>query len=246
MKRILMIIFTIVLFGALVPSAAELPEKVTYLFYIQGEYAGKCVVGIGEDGDAHVFESTSEIKFEEYKLQISSRTEIEKESLRPRFFRYEGVRSGMKFEGTLWTDGDSISADNALDGEHFKSGERMEGPVYLFENYVSDHQIVLAWAIDKATDPYLHFSVLLPSDFMSFPTVATLDSEIEIATSPKPTVCNKYAVAMKNSAPYFTYFDPKTRIPVYMDFPSATTEVFLESAFKGNLKPKYVKPKEPK
>jgi hypothetical protein len=225
--------------------SAELPSKATYVFYIQGEYAGKCAMDINEDGDLLIFESTTQLKFDDFDLDLTARTEIEKATLRLHFYKYDGIRMGKTVSGTLWSDGDSLSADNVMDGEHFQSGARMEGPVYLFDNYVSEHQIIMTWAIDQAKEPFLRFTVLLPSEFMTFATVSALDSEIEYPTTPKPSVCKKYGISMKNSGAYYTYYDPKRKIPVYLDFPSAMTEVFLEGTFDGKPQTKYVRPEEP-
>jgi len=246
MSKTILTVLLIVCFSGIASHSTELPSSATYVFYIQGEYAGKCAIDLAEDGDLVVFKSTTDIHFDDYKLALTSRTEIEKGTLRPRFFEYEGVRMGKKISGTTWSEGDSIAADNAIDGEHFPSGARFDGAVYLFENYVSEHQIVLAWAIDKSKEPFMRFNVLLPSEFITLPSLATLDSEIELPTAPNPTVCKKYGVAMKNSGPYYTYYDPKRRMPVYMDFPSANTEVFLEGTYEGTPQTKYVRPEEPK
>jgi hypothetical protein len=244
MSRLIITAFFIVCLAFAGSLSAELPSKATYLFYIQGGYAGKCDIVFGEDGDLLVFESTTVVDWDDYKLNLTSRTKIEKETLRPRSFEYKGVRLGQEISGTVWVNGDSISANNAVDGDNFPSGGRMVGPTYFFENYVSDHQIVIAWAMDKANEPFLRFTIFLPSEFMSLASVSTLDSEIELPTSPAPSICKKYAIAMKNSTPYFTYYDPKRRIPVYMDFPSASTEVFLESAYGDKPVAKYERPKE--
>jgi hypothetical protein len=244
MYKVILAVLVIVSSSLGAAVSAELPSKVTYVFYIQGEHAGKCAIDISEDGDRLLFKSVTQLKFDDYDLDLTAHTEIEKATLRLQFYKYEGVRMGTKVSGTLWADGDSLAADNAKDGEHFRSGARMEGPVYLFENYVSDHQIVITWAIDQAEEPFSRFTILLPSEFMALASVSTLDSEIEYPTTPKPSVCKKYGISMKNSGAYFTYYDPKRKIPVYMDFPSAMTEVFLEGTFDGKPQTKYVRPKK--
>jgi len=245
MLKMIVSVVLIAIFSMVASSSAQLPSKATYVFYIQGEYAGKCAIEMGTDGDRLVFDSATQIDYEDYTLDLTSRTEVEKESLALCFYKYEGVRMGQKISGTVWADGDSLSADNAVNGEHFPSGKRLEGAVYLFDNYVSEHQIIMAWAADRSKEPFLRFTALIPSEFMMLPTMATTESEIELQTSPKPTVCKKFGVAMKNSGAYFTYYDSKRKIPVYMDFPAATTEVFLEGTFKEKPQTKYVRPEKP-
>ncbi|MEJ2719870.1 MAG: hypothetical protein P8181_01840 [bacterium] len=242
MLRSIAIILTIVCLSFSSSSSADLPAKATYLFYIQGEYAGKCDIDVNEDGGLLVFRSASVLSWDDFKLDLHTRTKVDKETLQPRYYEYDGTRTGQKISGTVRADGDSLSGVNVLDGNSFPSGMRLTGPTYLFDNYVSDHQIIIARAIDRSDEPFLRFTIVLPSEFLPLPTVGTLVSEIELPTNPKPSVCKKFAVAMKNSAPYFLYLDPKLGIPLYMDFPSATTEVFLESAFGGKPVTKYVRP----
>ena len=225
--------------------SAELADQSTYLFYVQGEYAGKCDVRFSEKGDALVFESKTVIDWEDYKLELASRTEVNKKTLQPILFEYEGVKTRDKMSGTIHARGDSIWGVNTLNGAEFPSSARITEPLYFFQNYVSDHQVVIAWAIDRAEDPFIRFITMLPSEFMQTGTIATLDSEIELPTVPQPTVCKKFTVAMKNSSPYYLYYDPKRRAPVYMDFPSVMTEVFLDDAYDDKPPVKYERPKEP-
>ncbi len=244
MSRLMMILFSVACLSFGVCASADLPSKATYLFYIQGGYAGKCDIHFGEDGDRIVFESVTTLTWDDYKLELNTRTEVEKETLRPVFYEYSGTKMDQKVSGTISVEGDSMSASNALGDIHFPSGTRMSGPTYFFENYVSDHQIVMAWAIDRADNPFFRFTTLLPSEFMPLAAVATLDSEIELPTNPAPVVCKKFAIMIKNSTPYYIYYDPKSKMPLYMDFPSALTEVFLESVYGEKPETKYERPKE--
>jgi hypothetical protein len=234
-----------ILTAAVDSQAEKLPDSGTYLYYIQGTYAGKSTFELTEDKDIYVFISTSDIEFGEYSHTFTARTEIEKETLKLRFFKYEGKRTKQTMSGTIWADGDSLSADNAIDGNHYSSGLKLTTPTYLFQDYFSEHQIIMLWAISRAKDPFMRFSILLPSDFMLMPSMATLDSEIELSTGSSAIVCKKYGVSIQNSGVYFLYLDPKQDLPVYMDFPATQAEGFLESAFGKNPPTKYTAPPPP-
>ena len=234
-----------ILTAAVDSQAEKLPDSATYLYYIQGKYAGKSTFDLTEDKDIYVFTSTSDIEFGDYSQTFTARTEIEKETLKLRFFKYEGKRTKQTLSGTIWAEGDSISADNAIDGNHYPSGSKLTAPTFLFQDYFSEHQIIMLWAISRAKDTFMRFSILLPSDFMMMPTVATIDSEIELSTGSSAVVCKKYGVSIQNSGVYFLYLDPKQGIPVYMDFPGTQAEGFLESAFGDNPPTKYTAPPPP-
>ncbi|UCG50393.1 MAG: hypothetical protein JSW58_09255 [Candidatus Latescibacterota bacterium] len=248
-RHIVAIMFTVCL-AAVMPingtsQAMDLPATATYLFYIQGQYAGKSDFEITQADDILIFKSKSTIKFEDYSQDLTCRTEIDKTTLRPRFFEYKGQHGDESVSGTVWIEGDSISGHTEVSGDQFPSSGRFKDPTYLFQNYVAEHQIVIAQAIDASKDPFLRFHVLLPSDFMTLPAVAALESEIEMALDPKPVVCKKYVVSMQNSSAYLIYYDPNRKMPVYLDFPSVMTEVFLENAYGGKPVAKYEPPKEP-
>lgn len=247
MFRIIGIIVVTVILGSFLGAAVDsqagkLPESATYLYYLQGKYAGKSTFQLTEEKDIFVFKSTSEITFADYKHNFKARTEVEKESLKIRYFEYEGKRQQKAMSGTIWVEGDSLSADNAIDGEHYASGSRMTAPTYLFQDYFSEHQAIMLWAISRATEPFVKYNLLLPSEFMSVPTVATIDSEIELPVASGSIVCKKYGVSIQNSGVYFLYLDPKQDLPVYMDFPGTQAEGFLESAFGKNPPAKYTAP----
>ena len=164
---------------------------------------------------------------------------MKKLKLKLRFFKYEGKRTKQTLSGTIWAEGDSLSADNAIDGSHYSSGSKLTAPTFLFQDYFSEHQIVMLWAISRTKDPFMRYNILLPSDFMMMPSMATLDSEIELSTGSSAVVCKKYGVSIQNSGVYFLYLDPK------LDIPGTQAEGFLESAFGANPQTKYTAPPSP-
>ena len=96
--------------------------------------------------------------------------------------------------------------------------------------------------VANAEKNYIRTSMLIPSDFMASNTVLVLESEVEVQTRTKARICQKYQVQMENSAPFVGYLDVKRHIPIYMDFPGARTEIFLESDYGENPGSKYTDP----
>jgi len=244
MTRTIGILTAAALIGSILVTAVDSlagkhPESATYLYYIKGKYIGKSSFTISEDKEIFIFESRSDISLDDYKHSYTARTEVEKETLKPRFFKYEGTEVKDEVSGTLWVEGDSVSADNAIGEDHFPSGSRLNGPTYLFQDYFAEHQVIILWAVSRAEELIYRFNVLLPTDFLTMPAASTIDSEIELATPNGDIVCKKYGVAIQNSSAYFMYLDPKQDIPVYMDFEGLQAEAFLQSAFGENPQTKY-------
>jgi hypothetical protein len=230
-----------ILFAAAGSQAGKIPESATYLYYIKGEYVGKSSFEISQDDEIYAFESRSEIAFEDYEHAFAARTEIEKETLKLRFYKYEGRKMKEDMLGTIWVEGDSISADNTMGETHSPSGSRLAGPTFLFQDYFAEHQIVILWAVSRAEPLIYRFDILLPAEFMKLSAVSTIDSEIELATPAGGIVCKKYGVSIQNSGAFFLYLDPKRDIPVYMDFQTTQAEAFLESVYGEDPPTKYTK-----
>lgn len=231
--------------GAAPARAGESAREFTFNIYVYGQLAGTDMIQMEEKADAIIFKSRSQLRYADYAVDLKVKTEVDRETLAPRYYTYEGTRTGQTISGTLWTRGDSVIADLVENGNHFPSGKRITPPTFLFENYVIEHQFVLLRAIARADAPYFRFSLLFPSDFTSASCIATVESEVELDTRPSPTVCRKYQISIQNSSPFFGYFDDVRRMPIYLDFPASNTEIFLKSAFGPSPKTKYTPPRAP-
>lgn len=47
-------------------------------------------------------------------------------------------------------------------------------------------------------------------------------------------ICTKLVIAIQGSSPFASYFDPESGLPVYLAFPTALVEVFLDD-FYGDV-----------
>jgi hypothetical protein len=226
-------------------GAAEFPAKSTYLFFVQGKSAGKSEIACTEESGAYVFNSTSEVAFSEYTHTLTCRTEFDKKTLRARLFRYKGVRMGESLSGTVRIEGGLANGDLEAGGTSFSARAQWVDPTFLFQNYVPEHLAILARHLAASDQPYTRFTMVFPSDMMSLSGIATVESEVELATRPSPAVCKKYVVTFQNSAPFALYIDRKRNLPIYMDFPAVQAEVFLQSAYGDHPATRYVAPVAP-
>jgi hypothetical protein len=245
MKRIGLIALTLLAAGSPRALPAEFPSKITYLFYVQGRIAGRSDVTVTLEKGVYVFSSSEDVGLSDYSQKLACRTEVDGRTLRARSFHYEGVRQGESVSGTVRVEADSAKGEFEAKGTPYTSGIAWVDPTFLFENYVPEHLIFIGRHVAASKKLKTRFSVVFPSNMVSITAVAVTESEVEIATSPSPTVCNKYGVAFENSAPFFLYVDPDRNIPVYMDFPSLQTEVFLKEAFGEHPAPRYKAPTSP-
>ncbi len=246
-RRILVIAagITLLSVGVCRLEAAEPPSKATYLYFVQGQPAGRAEIQTTQEGGAYVVTSTSKIEFIDFNQTLSCRTEFEKATRRPTLFRYDGVRNKEKMSGTVRI-GNGAAEGKLEAGETPYSGRvTWKDPTYLFQDYVPDHLMMMArdlLALEKESSA---FSVLFPSSMVLLPAVASNESEIELPVRPKPVVCRKFGIGFQNAAPFFVYVDSKQGIPIYLDFPAVQTEVFLQGTFGDHPATKYVAPPQP-
>ena len=226
-------------------ASEEFPSQATYLFYVQGALAGKSDIAFTTEGTAYVFASTTEVGLGGSRQSFSCRSEFDKNTLRPRFFRYEGTQDGKDFSGTVRFDADSAKSTRERSGLKTSSRVPWSDASFVFENYVPEHLAVLVRQLAASGRDTQRLSVLLPSQMMLSPGLAAIESEVEIPTRPAPVVCKKYIVSLQNTSPFYLYLHPKQNSLIYMDFPANQTEVFLESAFGNEPKTRYKAPSKP-
>jgi hypothetical protein len=246
-RRILVIAagITLLSVGIRPLGAAEPPSKAIYLYFVQGQPAGKAEIQTTLEGGAYVVTSTSEIDFVDFNQTLTCRTDFAKESRRPTLFRYDGFRNDVKMSGTVRIGNGSAEGKLESGGTPYSGRVAWNDPTYLFQDYVPDHLMMMArdlLALEKESST---FTVLFPSNMVLLPAIASNESEIELPVRPKPVVCRKFGIGFQNAAPFFVYVDSKQGIPIYVDFPSVQTEVFLQGTFGDHPATKYVAPPQP-
>jgi hypothetical protein len=225
--------------------SAELPSKITYLFFVQGKPAGRSDATVTLRSGVYTISSSQDIQFGDFHQKLECRTELDGQTLRARSFHLEGVRQGEAVSGTVEAEGDSARGKLESKGVPYAGKAAWNDEAFFFENYVPEHLMLLGRYIAASTKLQTRFSVVFPSDMISLPGVATAESEIEVPAKPAPIVCGKYSVGFQNAAPFYLFVDPQRKIPVYMVFPATQTEIFLQEAFGDKPKPNYNPPSAP-
>jgi hypothetical protein len=242
MRLLAAIAFMLTLAGSV--SAGSLPSEVEYDIFIFETLAGTSVIRFTEEKGMIMADSQLELRFDdEFSQHMTCHTEYDLERGMVVFFSYEGEKAGVALNGTVWADGDSLIGKLYQGGNYFPSARTLSGHVVLFENYIVEHQVLLCRTVASQSEPFLRYSTIFPSEFSSALSSAVLESEIVLRTQPASAVCNKYVFTIQGGSPFYGYYDPALGVPVYMDFPSANTEIFLRAAFP-EAQGKYRRPEE--
>jgi hypothetical protein len=245
MKRIGYLALALIAAAVRPAATAELPAKITYLFFVQGKPAGRSDVAITLRGGVYTISSSQDVGFADYRQKLSCRTELDGRTLRERSFHFEGVRQGEAVSGTVQAEGDSARGKFESKGVPYTGKTAWNDATFFFENYVPEHLVLIGRHIAASTKLQTKFAVVFPSDMITLPGTATAESEIEVPAKPAPIICTKYVIGFQNAAPFYLFVDPERNIPVYMVFPATQTEIFLMEAFGENPTPNYLAPSAP-
>jgi len=221
-------------------KAAEFSPVATYLFFAQGQNIGKSEIKLSRRGEIYVFDSTTKLQLGEEVLDLAHHTELDRASLRPRLYSYGGKRFGESFSGTVEFERDSAKADIEVSGLHSPTVLPFSPETVVFQNYVPEHLLVIAERLAASEKTFSRLAVLFPSDMMVTSAIASLETEMEMPIQP-PVVCSLYSLSLKNSPPFYLYYDREHKSLLYMDFPATKTEIFLQSAWGEHPKTKYAR-----
>jgi hypothetical protein len=241
MRKITLLIIAGLALGAGSADAGRFPEAATYRYYVSGKFAGTSAFTYEEKEQVHAFNSKSDIEIEGLAQHLECYTEYDKETLRPLFYSYRGTKNDVEILGTIDFTDEEIKGDLEYDGTSMPSKQATQGDIIIFENYVMEHQLVMLAKLADLDKPLHRFFLFFPSDFTQVGSLALIESEIELPVKPAPAVCKHYRIQIKSSGEFFGFFDPKRQLAVYMDFPTAQTESFLDSAYPENPETKYAK-----
>lgn len=225
------------------PAYAEgvsFPSSGTYSIYILGSRAGESTFTARFSGGRIEIHSRTEVLYGDFYLSLETTTKADTASWQPVSFRYEGISEGKSVSGEVIFRPDSIVGTMRTDGAEFPSKTATRPyETLIFENYVGAHEILLARAFLRRSEDFHTFFLFFPSSFTGSKTMISYESEIELEAKDGPLLCSKLQVDASGSFPFFPYVDPDTGLPVYLDFPGANTEMFLERYFGKRPTPKY-------
>jgi len=220
------------LFAVDVVSAAKLPEDLSYTIYVKGSPAGKAEIKVSYEGDTITFESTTSVDYGAFKMNARCRTAADAKTGIMRSFRWDGEKNGQKYSGELAYDGKVAKGIVRVDDSVVEEAKSPPAhPVIAFEDYIVEHEILLAHVHAAAGETGLTGSLLLPSAFSFVSVGMRAASEQIIESNIKEAVCRKLLVEMQGGSPWAIYFDDQRGLPVYLAFPSVGTEIFLDEFF---------------
>jgi hypothetical protein len=226
--------FTVLVTMSALCPAQPFPSKGTYDFYVNGRYV---------EGNALVIRSKTSTNLNGSVADIQSKTVVSKDSLRIISYSYTGTRGdNLNVSLSAVVKGDSIVGFTASQGNRFP-GQRLIDPklTALFENYVAEHEILLARAYLLSGEETYGCYIFYPSDFLLVPATIAHESTAELETERGSVLCTKISVNMTNAAPFFSYIDNAAKIPIYMDFPGVATEIFSHDYYGDDVRPKYIR-----
>lgn len=225
--------------------SGDFPPEAAYLFFVGGEPAGRTDIVLTAVEGRYVFESQFKVRFGEENHTLTCRTELDRKTLRPLLFKYEGDRNGTTLSGTLKLDADSVRAVQEAAGRPLRKREPWTEGTMIFQNYVIEHMAAIGRRLSESGKVYDRFPLLFPTEMMTTTALAVVESELELPVASGVVVCKKYAVSLQNSFPFYLYVASKDNSLIYLDFPANKTEVFLRGAFGDRPKTKYTLEKEP-
>lgn len=214
------------------PYAAALPPKIEYTIYMRGELVGHTTIRTSETKDAIVLESTLEAHFASFDMNLTCRTEADKETFLVRNFDYQGTKAGMDVGGFFDAVGDSlhftVTVDSVTNDDYRIAPDERN---LVIEDYVFEHQVLLALAVMRGQERIQDFGLVFPSA-VSLTTCTVADaSKASVESETSELICTKILVAISGSDPYASFYDPTRHLPVYMAFPQTNVEVFLDDFF---------------
>jgi hypothetical protein len=239
MKRSLLITAVILCSASAQLSAGGLPTEFTYIIYIRGQDAGRSTTKVTEKAETYVLESRTELEIEHFRLELDTRTEIDRTSYLPIKFTYSGSNSQQALEGETTIVGNEATCDVLSGGERFTSSLVSKHPVLLLEEYVMAHEVVIARAFWESGEDPVEYGLLFPSTTNMTTVSISRGSELMFESDTKEAYCVKFIVSLSGGAPFASYFDPERGLPVYLAFPGSNTEVFLDEFFDGKPLSRY-------
>ena len=239
MKRDVLISVAILSAASAELLAGKLPPEFTYIIYVKGKDAGKSTTKVIKTADTYIFESRTEVATDQLSLNLNTRTEVDKKTFLPIRFTYDGSNQQQIVEGETTIEGNEATCVVRVDGEQFTSSRMSKHPLLLLEDFVMAHEVVIARAFWESGEDPAQFGLLFPSLSNLTSVQISKSSELAFESENKETYCVKLIVSLTGGAPFASYYDPERGLPVYLAFPSASTEVFLDEFFDGQPVSRY-------
>jgi len=231
---------------ALPAHADPLPKTLGYTFYVRGEPAGRADIKITQGSKQLVFESRTRVLNNFSVLAYTSRTVADPKTYLVRDFRLEGTKGDNPVSCEAHLSADSAYGFVETSGNLVDKRIQMKtSPTVLFEDWLVEHEVLLALTQAHATQRTSTYGVLFPSSFTPADITLGYSGDVLVEAGAKSMTARKLVVIIRGAQPYESRVDPKTGVPVYIRFPESETEIFLDAIF-GENPLTYYQPEEKK
>jgi hypothetical protein len=215
--------------------AGTLPKTLGYSFYVSGEPAGRADIKITQTGKELVFESRTRVLTNYSVIAYTSRTVADPRTYHVRQFSLEGTKGERPVSCAATLTADSVVG--YLGTGKGPADRRMKmpaSPTVLFEDWLVEHEVLMALTQAHAKDKTSKYGVLFPSTFTPATVTMGYAGDVLVEAGAHSITARKLVVILAGAAPYESHVDPKTGIPVYIRFPQSETEIFLDKIFGEN------------
>jgi len=220
---------------ALDARAEALPHTLGYSFYVQGQPAGRADITVTRTPKALVFDSRTRVIINYNVLALTSHTVADPKTFLIRDFTLKGTKGDLPVSCEAHLRADSAYGYVENNGQLADKRIKMPlTPTLMFEDWVVEHEILMALAQAHATEKTKTYGLLFPSSFT--PTTITLgySGDVLVEAGARSMTARKLVIIIQGAQPYESRVDPKTGVPVYIRFPESQTEMFLDTIFGEN------------
>jgi len=242
MKNVLLFAAALLAIASVASSAGNLPPEFSYTIYVEGQEVGRSTTKVTEETGVYVFDTSTDLAFNDFKLSLDTRTVVDNKTFLPLSFTYTGDKMGTLLDGETTITENEATCVTGEHGQSYTSTRTSPHPnVLLFEEYVMDHEVIIARAFWEGGPEAKKYGILFPSAARM--SAATIDkgSELAFESDTKEAYCVKLIISLQGGSPYASYYDPERGLPVYLAFPGTSTEVFLDEFFDGKPVSRYRK-----
>jgi len=212
-----------------------LPKTLSYSFYVAGEKSGHAHIQVTETKDRYIFESETRALTGLSIVALNARTIVDKKTLDIVDFKYQGTKGDHVVTCQAQTHGDSAYGFVEMDG--VMTGRNLEveqSKAVLFEDWIMEHEIVLAMLQARSDHKTDEYGLIFTSTFMPVVVTTGYSGDVLVEAGANSLVARKLQVAIQGAQPFESQVDPKRGVPVYLRFPTAAAEIFLDEVFGEN------------
>ncbi|HKW14451.1 MAG TPA: hypothetical protein VJS69_08200 [Candidatus Krumholzibacteria bacterium] len=218
-----------------VVSAGTLPKTMGYSFFVQGEPAGHADIKVTKTAKAVMFDSKTRVVNNYAVLAYTTHTVADPKTFLVRDFTMEGTKGDdvIRCEAHLHADSayGYVETNGGLADKRVHMGIT---PTMVFEDWVVEHDVLMALAQAQAKERTTKYGLLFPSSFNTADITLGFAGDVLVEAGAKSLTARKLVVIIRGAAPYECQVDPKTGLPVYIRFPDSRTEMFLDEIFGEN------------